>query len=153
MPNVPGYDSTLHSSSALLFCVFVLVVNYYLEHTLSLQIPPVKELRKLMRIQALRCHVIYCQQGAKINVIPVLASRSQALRYAFYFIYIYIDTHTPQLHIMTISETCSWRSSNLTTQFRNCQVDYIYYIINRIFHLVERKLFVSVNSFGCQCCS
>uniref|UniRef100_A0A6N2K233 Sucrose-phosphate synthase n=1 Tax=Salix viminalis TaxID=40686 RepID=A0A6N2K233_SALVM len=44
-------------------------------------IPPVKELRKLMRIQALRCHVIYCQQGAKINVIPVLASRSQALRY------------------------------------------------------------------------
>ncbi|KAJ6373153.1 hypothetical protein OIU76_027480 [Salix suchowensis] len=47
----------------------------------SLVIPPVKELRKLMRIQALRCHVIYCQQGAKINVIPVLASRSQALRY------------------------------------------------------------------------
>ncbi|KAF9662113.1 hypothetical protein SADUNF_Sadunf18G0019500 [Salix dunnii] len=44
-------------------------------------IPPVNELRKLMRIQALRCHVIYCQQGAKINVIPVLASRSQALRY------------------------------------------------------------------------
>ncbi|KAL9376208.1 hypothetical protein Peur_030328 [Populus x canadensis] len=46
-------------------------------------IPPVKELRKLMRIQALRCHVIYCQQGAKINVIPVLASRSQALRYLY----------------------------------------------------------------------
>jgi hypothetical protein len=90
LPNVPDYDLTPHSSSALLFCVFVLVVNCYLERTLSLQIPPVKELRKLMRIQALRCHVIYCQQGAKINVIPVLASRSQALRYAFYFIYIYI---------------------------------------------------------------
>lgn len=105
MPNVPGYDLTPHSSSALLFCVFVLVVNCYLERTLSLQIPPVKELRKLMRIQALRCHVIYCQQGAKINVIPVLASRSQALRYAFYFIYIYI--YFIQLYIMTISETCS----------------------------------------------
>ncbi|KAJ6856392.1 sucrose-phosphate synthase 1 [Populus alba x Populus x berolinensis] len=45
--------------------------------------PPVKELRKLMRIQALRCNVIYCQQGAQINVIPVLASRSQALRYLY----------------------------------------------------------------------
>ncbi|KAI3472364.1 hypothetical protein Pfo_031237 [Paulownia fortunei] len=46
-------------------------------------IPPVKEVRKLMRIQALRCHVIYCQNGSKINVIPILASRSQALRYLY----------------------------------------------------------------------
>ncbi|KAL3844021.1 hypothetical protein ACJIZ3_001424 [Penstemon smallii] len=44
-------------------------------------VPPYKELRKLMRIQALRCHAIYCQKGDRINVIPVLASRSQALRY------------------------------------------------------------------------
>ncbi|GMP94499.1 hypothetical protein CsSME_00043945 [Camellia sinensis var. sinensis] len=42
-------------------------------------VPPVKELRKSMRIQALRSHVIYCQNGTKMNVIPVLASRSQAL--------------------------------------------------------------------------
>lgn len=34
-----------------------------------------------MRIQALRCHVIYCHNGTKLHVIPVLASRSQALRY------------------------------------------------------------------------
>ncbi|KAG2333519.1 hypothetical protein Bca4012_016882 [Brassica carinata] len=46
-----------------------------------MQIPPMKELRKLMRIQALRCNVVYCQNGARLNVIPVLASRSQALRY------------------------------------------------------------------------
>nr|QHZ00908.1 sucrose phosphate synthase 1 [Paeonia lactiflora] len=46
-------------------------------------IPPVKEVRKLMRIQALRCHAIYCQNGTKLNVIPVLASRSQALRYLY----------------------------------------------------------------------
>lgn len=45
------------------------------------KVPPSKELRKLMRIQALRCHVIYCQNGSRLNVIPVLASRSQALRY------------------------------------------------------------------------
>lgn len=36
----------------------------------------------MMRIQGLRCHAIYCQNGARLNVIPVLASRSQALRYA-----------------------------------------------------------------------
>ncbi|KAF5196703.1 Sucrose phosphate synthase [Thalictrum thalictroides] len=46
-------------------------------------IPHVKELRKKMRIQALRCHVIYCQNGSKLHVIPVLASRSQALRYLY----------------------------------------------------------------------
>ncbi|KAI7751649.1 hypothetical protein M8C21_026209 [Ambrosia artemisiifolia] len=46
-------------------------------------VPPAKELRKMMRIQALRCHIIYCQNGRKINVIPVLASRSQALRYLY----------------------------------------------------------------------
>ncbi|XP_031376793.1 probable sucrose-phosphate synthase 1 isoform X2 [Punica granatum] len=44
-------------------------------------IPSVKELRKLMRTQALRCHVMYCQSGSRLNVIPVLASRFQALRY------------------------------------------------------------------------
>ncbi|KAG2718853.1 hypothetical protein I3843_03G232000 [Carya illinoinensis] len=46
-------------------------------------VPPVKELKKLLRIQALRCHVIYCQNGTRLNVIPVLASRSQALRYLY----------------------------------------------------------------------
>ncbi|XP_021741795.1 probable sucrose-phosphate synthase isoform X1 [Chenopodium quinoa] len=47
------------------------------------KVPPSKELRKSMRIQGLRCHVIYCQNGTKMNVIPVLASRSQALRYLY----------------------------------------------------------------------
>ncbi|CAK7345312.1 unnamed protein product [Dovyalis caffra] len=45
------------------------------------QIPPVEALRKLLRTQALRCHVIYCLNGSRINVIPVSASRSQALRW------------------------------------------------------------------------
>ncbi|XP_010913331.1 probable sucrose-phosphate synthase 1 isoform X1 [Elaeis guineensis] len=44
---------------------------------------PVKELRKLMRIQALHCHVLYSHDGTKLHVIPVLASRSQALRYLY----------------------------------------------------------------------
>lgn len=46
-------------------------------------VPSIKELRKLMRIQALRCHVIYSHDGTKLHVIPVLASRSQALRYLY----------------------------------------------------------------------
>ncbi|KAJ7958793.1 Sucrose phosphate synthase [Quillaja saponaria] len=46
-------------------------------------LPPFKEVRKLMRIQALRCHVVFCQNGLKLNVIPVLASRYQALRYLY----------------------------------------------------------------------
>ncbi|GMI89203.1 sucrose phosphate synthase 1F, sucrose-phosphate synthase A1 [Hibiscus trionum] len=46
-------------------------------------VPPVKELRKWLRIQALRCNVVYCRSGTRINVIPVLASRSQALRYLY----------------------------------------------------------------------
>ncbi|XP_039057230.1 probable sucrose-phosphate synthase 1 isoform X1 [Hibiscus syriacus] len=46
-------------------------------------VPPIKELRKLMRIQALRCNVIYCHNGTRLNVIPVLASRAQALRYLY----------------------------------------------------------------------
>ncbi|RZS01357.1 hypothetical protein BHM03_00031201 [Ensete ventricosum] len=47
----------------------------------AFQVPPIKELRKHMRIQALRCHVLYSHDGSKLHVIPVLASRSQALRY------------------------------------------------------------------------
>nr|QPB75011.1 sucrose-phosphate synthase 3 [Rubus x loganobaccus] len=46
-------------------------------------IPSVKELRKMMRIQALRCNVVYTQNGTQLKVIPVLASRSQALRYLY----------------------------------------------------------------------
>ncbi|KAL8503700.1 hypothetical protein ACS0TY_022427 [Phlomoides rotata] len=46
-------------------------------------IPPFRELKKLMRIQALRCNAIYCENGDRINMIPVLASRAQALRYLY----------------------------------------------------------------------
>ncbi|XP_023530213.1 probable sucrose-phosphate synthase 1 [Cucurbita pepo subsp. pepo] len=46
-------------------------------------IPVVKELRKSLRIQALRCHAVYSQNGTRLNIIPVLASRSQALRYLY----------------------------------------------------------------------
>lgn len=47
------------------------------------KVPSAKDFRELMRIQALRCHPVFCQYGNRINVIPVLASRSQALRYLY----------------------------------------------------------------------
>ncbi|KAJ0984332.1 hypothetical protein J5N97_002688 [Dioscorea zingiberensis] len=46
-------------------------------------VPSAKELRKMMRIQALRCNVIYSHDGTKLHVIPALASRAQALRYLY----------------------------------------------------------------------
>ncbi|XP_062099348.1 probable sucrose-phosphate synthase 1 [Humulus lupulus] len=46
-------------------------------------IPPVEEVQKLMRYQALRCRVLLCQNGTKLNVIPGTASRAQALRYLY----------------------------------------------------------------------
>lgn len=45
--------------------------------------PPIREIRRFIRIQALRSHAIHCRSGTRLNVIPVLASRSQALRYLF----------------------------------------------------------------------
>ncbi|KAK6118364.1 hypothetical protein DH2020_047935 [Rehmannia glutinosa] len=46
-------------------------------------VPPFKELKRLVRIQALRCHAIYCNNGERINAIPILASRAQAIRYLY----------------------------------------------------------------------
>ncbi|KAK6941704.1 Sucrose phosphatase-like domain [Dillenia turbinata] len=56
---------------------------YTLKALVPAMVPPVRDLRKEMRNQALRCHVIYTKGGARLNVIPVLASRAQSLRYLF----------------------------------------------------------------------
>ncbi|EEC72629.1 hypothetical protein OsI_06131 [Oryza sativa Indica Group] len=47
----------------------------------SSQLPPLKELRKLMRIQSLRCNALYNHSATRLSVVPIHASRSQALRY------------------------------------------------------------------------
>ncbi|KAI4377321.1 hypothetical protein MLD38_014970 [Melastoma candidum] len=44
-------------------------------------VPPIKDVRKMLRFQALRANAIFCQNWTRLNVIPVLASRCQALRY------------------------------------------------------------------------
>ncbi|RDX78638.1 putative sucrose-phosphate synthase 3, partial [Mucuna pruriens] len=43
----------------------------------------VDELRQKLRMRGLRCHVMYCRGSSRMHVIPLLASRAQALRYLF----------------------------------------------------------------------
>nr|KYP73343.1 Sucrose-phosphate synthase 2 [Cajanus cajan] len=43
----------------------------------------VDELRQKLRMRGLRCHAMYCRGSSRMHVIPLLASRAQALRYLF----------------------------------------------------------------------
>ncbi|OVA08010.1 Glycosyl transferase [Macleaya cordata] len=43
----------------------------------------VDELRQKLRMRGLRCHLMYCRNSTRMQAIPLLASRSQALRYFF----------------------------------------------------------------------
>lgn len=52
----------------------------------SSQAKPIDELRQKVRMRGLRCHLMYCRNSTRLQVIPLLASRSQALRYDFFFI-------------------------------------------------------------------
>ncbi|KAI0530736.1 hypothetical protein KFK09_000284 [Dendrobium nobile] len=44
---------------------------------------PIDELRRKVRMRGLRCHLMYCRNLTRLHVVPLLASRSQALRYLF----------------------------------------------------------------------
>eukprot|EP00250_Pteridium_aquilinum_P016325 c23050_g1_i2 orf=218-3400(+) len=43
----------------------------------------VEELRKNLRMRGLRCHVLYCKNESHLYIMPLFASRAQALRYLF----------------------------------------------------------------------
>ncbi|XVF65271.1 hypothetical protein PTKIN_Ptkin09bG0234100 [Pterospermum kingtungense] len=43
----------------------------------------VDELRQKLRMRGLRCHPMYCRNSTRMQVVPLLASRAQALRYIF----------------------------------------------------------------------
>ncbi|GMI70496.1 sucrose phosphate synthase 3F, sucrose phosphate synthase B [Hibiscus trionum] len=43
----------------------------------------VDDLRQKLRMRGLRCHPMYCRNSTRIHVVPLLASRAQALRYLF----------------------------------------------------------------------
>ncbi|KAG0501514.1 hypothetical protein HPP92_001586 [Vanilla planifolia] len=44
---------------------------------------PVDNLRQMLRMRGLRCHLVYCRNCSRLQVVPLHASRSQALRYLF----------------------------------------------------------------------
>ncbi|KAG2726474.1 hypothetical protein I3760_01G114500 [Carya illinoinensis] len=43
----------------------------------------VDDLRQKLRMRGLRCHSMYCRSSTRLQTIPLLASRAQALRYFF----------------------------------------------------------------------
>lgn len=43
----------------------------------------VDDLRQKVRMRGLRCHLMYCRNFSRLHVVPLLASRSQSLRYLF----------------------------------------------------------------------
>nr|O04933.1 RecName: Full=Probable sucrose-phosphate synthase 2; AltName: Full=UDP-glucose-fructose-phosphate glucosyltransferase 2 [Craterostigma plantagineum]CAA72491.1 sucrose-phosphate synthase [Craterostigma plantagineum] len=43
----------------------------------------VDDMRQKLRMRGLRCHLMYCRNSTSMQVVPLLASRSQALRYLF----------------------------------------------------------------------
>ncbi|CAO2181926.1 unnamed protein product [Urochloa humidicola] len=47
------------------------------------KVKTIDELRERLRMRGLRCHIMYCRNSTRLQVVPLLASRSQALRYLF----------------------------------------------------------------------
>ncbi|KAE8651762.1 hypothetical protein Csa_005970 [Cucumis sativus] len=43
----------------------------------------VDDLRQKLRMRGLRCHPMYCRSSTRMQIVPLLASRAQALRYLF----------------------------------------------------------------------
>lgn len=47
------------------------------------KVKKVDDLRQKLRMRGLRCHLMYCRNSTRLQIIPHLASRAQALRYLF----------------------------------------------------------------------
>ncbi|CAO1947040.1 unnamed protein product [Urochloa humidicola] len=47
------------------------------------KVKTIDEMRERLRMRGLRCHIMYCRNSTRLQVVPLLASRSQALRYLF----------------------------------------------------------------------
>ncbi|KAH9299399.1 hypothetical protein KI387_031081, partial [Taxus chinensis] len=67
------FEDAVHSNA---HCLSYLVKD-------SSKVRKVDEFRQSMRMRGLRCHLMYCRNSTQLHVIPLLASRSQALRYLF----------------------------------------------------------------------
>ncbi|ERN19119.1 probable sucrose-phosphate synthase 3 [Amborella trichopoda] len=56
-------------------------VSYFIKD--STKARKVDDLRQKLRMRGLRCHLMYCRNSTRLQAIPLLASRSQAIRYLF----------------------------------------------------------------------
>ncbi|KAG9447916.1 hypothetical protein H6P81_014044 [Aristolochia fimbriata] len=56
-------------------------ISYFIKN--STKARRVDDLRQKLRMRGLRCHPMYCRNSTRLQVVPLLASRSQALRYFF----------------------------------------------------------------------
>ncbi|KAJ7541756.1 hypothetical protein O6H91_10G074800 [Diphasiastrum complanatum] len=46
-------------------------------------VPKADQIRQKLRMRGVRCHAVYCKNATKLHILPLFASRSQALRYMF----------------------------------------------------------------------
>ncbi|KAK2993273.1 hypothetical protein RJ640_022112, partial [Escallonia rubra] len=80
----PSEEKSAHSSSPI-----EEDVNSSNSHCLSYLIKDISKAKKVdgmrqkLRMRGLRCHLMYCRNSTRMQVIPLLASRAQALRYLF----------------------------------------------------------------------
>lgn len=59
----------------------VLCFNWTFHGDPDSQAKKVDDLRQKLRMRGLRCHSMYCRSSTRLQTIPLLASRAQALRY------------------------------------------------------------------------
>ncbi|KAF5752497.1 hypothetical protein HS088_TW01G00409 [Tripterygium wilfordii] len=65
------------------------------------KIKKVDDLRQKLRMRGLRCHLMYCRNSTRMQIVPLLASRAQALRYKYNHIdfgALYIPSSLPFLY-------------------------------------------------------
>ncbi|XP_022958742.1 probable sucrose-phosphate synthase 2 [Cucurbita moschata] len=72
------FDTTIleDTKSSNSHCISYLVKN-------TSKAMKVDDLRQKLRLRGLRCHPMYCRSLTRMQIIPLLASRAQALRYLF----------------------------------------------------------------------
>ncbi|GLT52340.1 hypothetical protein SLA2020_256880 [Shorea laevis] len=83
--NTPNDEEKSHSSSSPIeedvqssnaHCITYLIKD-------PKKVKKVDEIRQKLRMRGLRCHPMYCRNSTKMQTVPLLASRAQALRYLF----------------------------------------------------------------------
>ncbi|BBN02652.1 sucrose-phosphate synthase [Marchantia polymorpha subsp. ruderalis] len=84
IPKLVAEDEESESIGALVEDVQRSNSHNFAYRTINKEMAPcVDYIRSTLRDKGYRNHVMYCQQESKLHILPLLASRSQALRYLF----------------------------------------------------------------------